>query len=1529
MDHGTTVNGYISTNSGVIAITDYYSTPFAAIGYVKDTYLQNGSGGTHVLQSYMQYATQGTGNLVIHPVSDSTVYAQPIALAANATPSTTATGAQTTSFAYTWASANAVQMKSSTETLPDVSSTKDEGPTAGAGSADKITTTYDTGRVKTITSGGFTTTYGYDNATGALTSTSQQVGNSQPNITTSSTVDAFGRPLTVKDGNSNVTTYQYTNTLASSEMRTLSPIGPTTVVRTDNTANGSTVATYTVVYGTANTNAGSSSAVLFSLQIAQLDMAGRTVATYRYADLGNLTEAKLISSLQKGIIPANKTLTTYVTTYGYDSMGRQNATTDAVGTITRTVYDSLGRVVSTWIGTNDAGATDTNPHSTAAANNMVEVSENQYDKGGIGDSNLTQITLMPGTNGSGITIPNRVTTIAYDWQDRQIATDNTISTTYNTLDNLGEVTDQKIYDDTVSGVAGAINTSTNGLPNAPTGTAGLRAESSSSYEARGRVYQSHTDDIAQQLGTNSSNQSVAAGKNLGSLTTTITFDARDNAIETDAPGGVVTKSYFDGAGRMFKQTTGSAKVILNTQSLQYDANGNALLTTDTENSSTSNGPSRTSYVANFYDAANRITDTVNYGTNGGTAITTRPSTVPARTTSDGNDPYLLTHFDYNSAGEVQTTIDPRGIKTTQHFDAAGRVVTSIQADTNDDPTTFNNRKATYQYDGLDHQTLVTVNVPGQKSQSTAYVYGSSGFSNVISNDTLSLVEYPNPTTGAPADKTDLQNVEQYGFDALGEQTYKRERTGVSHYYTYNVSGQVTADFATGFSPAVNGIKPIDDSIQALGYTYDALGLPTSYISYGATPSPNTLGTPASKVYITYNGLGQIQSQSAEGSVQTGVNAWAWLASQTTSYQYSSDNGVTGNASNLVSMTYPNGRKVKYVYNSGVDADIGRVSAIADGGGTPLQTYTYLGLASTVTTVDNQPNLTQSYVGSGGTFTGLDQFGRIIDQNWTNTSTNTVADDHQYAYDADSNMLYSYDTVNKPLSALYQSNGQSAALTYSGAQWVSAYDPLNRVYQFSRGVLSASSTGGRLNTVSSPTQQVTYNRDDQGNLQIGNTTYNAQNEASNTTVDAAGNVKSLTNAAGDPTTVIYDAWGRPVRYSSTHVSHDSDGNTTTTTVSTQSVQYDALGRELSTFEATSGAATDQVQSIMLYNAQNQVIEVRSSPTATHPYEQYVYSGDGSGRMVLRDRDAAGANNGILNERLYVLQLPDGSTSALANTAGVVVERYVYDPLGNVQALQADGTAYAAYTLGTVSTADGDLGQYFAGATFNTSGLSGLTPTNTAGGTQYAWTNFYQGQRYERIAGIYDSSSGPRNPRADSLLKPDYSAIASGRNAYDPAAGGSWFDHHAGQIAFGAAVTLGAVLTIATAGAATPWIGGAPLERRPKCHGSDLRGRSHCSYGRWIYRRISYFGPQWLRRRGKWLGNCTGRRYWRIGRRGRWFGWWSCRYWSPQPACWGLQLRLVGRPCGGLCHWCRRGRCRRRSLWFCPWRPEHRYLTGRVD
>ncbi len=564
----------------------------------------------------------------------------------------------------------------------------DEG--TGNGTADKITTTYDTGRVKTVESGGFTTSYlNYDDATGVARETNQQVGNGQKPIKITSESDAFGRPLNIQDGNSNAASTKYntdvityTDGLTSSEVVTTPPAGtgPTQVVRTDSRATYSTVTSYTV----ANATAGKTGTLLLSLQVAVLDLAGRTTSVIRYADVGTTSESDLIADLNKNM-PLSAGASSYTTTYGYDAMGRQNMVKDAVGTITRTVYDGLGRVASTWIGTNDYGATDTTPHGTASTNNMTKVSEIQYDKNLVGDGNVSQVTQYvsdPNATGHDAST-DRVTKMYYDWQDRQVASDNTISTTSNTLNNLGEMTDQKIYDDSVGTI-----TVTNGVLTLPASIA-LRGEKEAQYDARGRVYQSQTDNIVQQTYVDPSGHSISAGKNIGHLTTTLTYDARDHVVNEVDPGGLVTQSQFDGAGRMVKQTTGSAKVVLNSQSMQYDPNGNSILLTKTNY-----GPAgaRTSYVANYYDAANRQTDTVNLGTNGGQldgslvggvnlddghGNAQRPATIPARSNT-----ILVASNVYNSAGYLWKTIGPdlRGIETIYTQDALGRVKTELDGD---------------------------------------------------------------------------------------------------------------------------------------------------------------------------------------------------------------------------------------------------------------------------------------------------------------------------------------------------------------------------------------------------------------------------------------------------------------------------------------------------------------------------------------------------------------------------------------------------------------------------------------------------------------------------------------------------------------------------------------------------------------------------------------------------------------------------------------------------------------------------------
>src|SRR5690606_13881026 len=76
----------------------------------------------------------------------------------------------------------------------------------------------------------------------------------------------------------------------------------------------------------------------------------------------------------------------YRTAFGYDKGGRVKRVENPNGTITRLRYDAMDRLTETWIGTDDAGFTE----SSNGTGNMVLVARNEYDNGGIGDGNLTR-----------------------------------------------------------------------------------------------------------------------------------------------------------------------------------------------------------------------------------------------------------------------------------------------------------------------------------------------------------------------------------------------------------------------------------------------------------------------------------------------------------------------------------------------------------------------------------------------------------------------------------------------------------------------------------------------------------------------------------------------------------------------------------------------------------------------------------------------------------------------------------------------------------------------------------------------------------------------------------------------------------------------------------------------------------------------------------------------------------------------------------------------------------------------------------
>src|SRR5207237_806611 len=101
------------------------------------------------------------------------------------------------------------------------------------------------------------------------------------------------------------------------------------------------------------------------------------------------------------------TVNFYRTQFGYDKRGLPDKVVDDVGTITRTVHDAMGRVVSTWIGLDDK---DDNPGngiiywSPANASDpefdLVKVDETEYDGSGVSIVDTTPADGVPDTPNS-------------------------------------------------------------------------------------------------------------------------------------------------------------------------------------------------------------------------------------------------------------------------------------------------------------------------------------------------------------------------------------------------------------------------------------------------------------------------------------------------------------------------------------------------------------------------------------------------------------------------------------------------------------------------------------------------------------------------------------------------------------------------------------------------------------------------------------------------------------------------------------------------------------------------------------------------------------------------------------------------------------------------------------------------------------------------------------------------------------------------------------------------------------------------
>jgi YD repeat-containing protein len=310
------------------------------------------------LQEAVQYYQHTGGGVTVGAVASDTVYRN-----------SDGTGAQTANYSYTWF-ANSTAVESVTVTYPTVSAAQN-----GPGTSVQETTYFDSqGRATWHKDGdGFIGYLAYDMGTGSVTKLIADVdttrtsdftglpsGWSTPSggglhLLAQREVDALGRvtKLTNEGGNVSYAVYKDSN----HEVRiydgwnsaTNRPTAPTVVYREDRPGSyleALTMSAAPAVDGNGRPTGTEAISSLQTLARSYTNSAGQRTHTDGYFNLSGLTYS---TSTTLG----TENTHFYRTRYAFDSRGRLARVQTPTGTIYRFVYDSLDRLASEWVGTND------------------------------------------------------------------------------------------------------------------------------------------------------------------------------------------------------------------------------------------------------------------------------------------------------------------------------------------------------------------------------------------------------------------------------------------------------------------------------------------------------------------------------------------------------------------------------------------------------------------------------------------------------------------------------------------------------------------------------------------------------------------------------------------------------------------------------------------------------------------------------------------------------------------------------------------------------------------------------------------------------------------------------------------------------------------------------------------------------------------------------------------------------------------------------------------------------------------------
>jgi RHS repeat-associated protein len=696
----------------------------------------------------------------------------------------------------------------------------------------------------------------------------------------------------------------------------------------------------------------------------------------------------------------------------------------------------------------------------------------------------------------------------------------------------------------------------------------------------------------------------------------------------------------------------------------YDANGNRLTRTDPTGTIT--------YTYNSFAQVLTRTDQLN-------SVTTNTFDAQGNLVTTIDPLSNPTTFTYNGRGQMLTATDGRGKVTTFTYDTNGNLTQLRDA---------NNITTFFFYDVRSRLTKVRDGL----SQPTLYAYDSFGRINKVTHPDNSFVTFSYDLAGRPTVVTDeRRNATNYAYDGAYRLTTVTDALNHSTSYSYDSMSNPTSmtdalsrttnynydDFnrlaKITYPPATEGATRLfetiayDDDGQVISQT-DTAGRTTTYAYDDVHRVTGTTDTANQTTTFQYDSLSRLTSLT-DGNNQQNLFGYDAMGRQTQVTRGGSTMSFVYDAvGNRSQRTDYNGVVTNYTYDN-----LNRLTAIAY----PTRTVTF--------SYDPLNNITRATNDNGSVYLAYDNRYRIasfsdpfyygISYNYDAAGNRTKlkvngATYATYTYDAvnrltnlaDSanlNFSYNYDAANR-LTSRRAPNGVTSSYVYDGIDRLTSLMHTAGATTLS-GNLYTYSNAHNLTSWTTPTAQRTYAYDNADQL-TGVSNFEMPTESY--TYESVGHRTASHLSA----TYNYQPSNRLTSTASATYTYDNNGNLTSKVDSTGTWNFSYDEENLLTQVTTPNGPTINYK----YDGLGRRIQ---RFTSTGANERYVY--DGPDALIDLNADWSVATTylndlGVDNHLRQTTAttgvsyfLPDhlGSTAALADSNGNVVEQIAYDSFGN--------------------------------------------------------------------------------------------------------------------------------------------------------------------------------------------------------------------------------------------------------------------------